>query len=189
MLVAVSGCKSAPTKAPNAQLDNIAAIESELAANQTRLQSQGIVISPPASAPTEGQIVDDDEGGDEAATEPAVIPQAEPEPEPTAPPEPGDAPQMEEERDYADASVDSVATRREARVRGARKKRSRRSADRDDRTRCERICDLSDNTCELADKICALADEHVDDVRYEDACDRAEAQCEAATDACTNCED
>lgn len=188
LLLAFTGCKADGTKAPEAQLDNIAAIESELAANQARLESQGVVLTPPAT-PVEDQVVTDDEGGDATSPEPAVSPPPEPEPEPAPAPDPTDAPTLASEE--ADDEAPELESARSRDYRSSRKerKKSRRSANRDERTRCERICDLSDNTCDLADKICALADEHVDDVRYEDACDRAEAQCEAATDACTNCED
>ena len=188
LLVAFTGCKADGTKAPNAQLDNIAAIESELAANQARLESQGVVLTQPV-APTEDQVVETEEGGDATVPEPAVSPPPEPEPEPA--PMPTDATSVADESDDDAPALESVRRESERDYRASRKerKRSRRSADRDERTRCERICDLADNTCDLADKICALADEHVDDVRYEDACDRAEAQCEAASDACTNCED
>ncbi len=187
LLLASAGCKPAGTKAPEAQLDDIAAIESELAANRARLESQGVVLTPPGR-PSEDRAVADEEGGDATSPKPAVNPPPEPEPEPA--PQPTDAPSIASEEADDDApELESSEHSRDYRSSRKERKNSRRSANRDERTRCERICDLSDNTCDLADKICALADEHVDDVRYEDACDRAEAQCEAATDACTRCED
>lgn len=158
LLLAFAGCKADGTTSPEARLDNIAAIESELTANQARLESQGVVLPPPNPAAPE--VADEDA----AAAEPAVSPPPEPEPE------------------SARRSRDDQPSRKA-------REYSPHSPDRDSRTRCERICELADSTCDLADKICALAEEHVDDVRYEDACDRAEAQCEAASDACTSCDD
>ncbi len=178
-------CKAArETDPPNPVLvDDLVTIESELALNESRLQSQGIVVPRPAPAtpPTisgggaeSPRVVDSDDAASPVA--PAAPPPTEPEAEPTA--------VMDEEDDVdseRDTKIVGQATRRKDR------RRRRRGALKDSALRCERICDLAETTCELADRICSLANEHVDEVRYENACARAESQCEVAAAACTSC--
>ncbi|MCR9164375.1 MAG: hypothetical protein ACE37F_06935 [Nannocystaceae bacterium] len=184
VLLALGGCKVSKTQAPGGRLDDIAAIESELAANAARLESQGVVVTVPPASPGEDEV-----DGADASPKPAVGPPPEPAPEAEPVPSPTDAPVTLSEESDDDADFESVDRSPGYAPTRQKRKKSLRGARRDEQTRCERICDLADNTCDLADKICALADEHVDDVRYEDACDRAEAQCEAASDACAQCED
>lgn len=198
VLLPLGGCKASPgtSQSPAADLDDIVEIESELAVNAERLEAQGVRIARApelnakkadgggmTSAPT-GEADDAD-----AAPAPRPAPPSEPEPESDPAPAvapPSDSAVEEADEDYAPASAperdSSVRLSRSSRK--AEKKKSRRK-----RTRCERICDLAEATCTLSDRICGLADEHVDDVRYEDACDRAESQCEAASEACSACED
>ena len=176
LLLSVSACKAVGTRAesPEPNLDDIAAIEAELSANEARLQAQGLA-APAGEAQQAGAddaTLDDDGAG--------AAPGRSLEPTEAAPaPEPEPAVTAEE----ADEAPASPITREERSNRKARKRDTRQP------TRCERICDLADSTCELADRICGLADEHVDDVRYEEACERAEAQCELASDACSGCEE
>jgi len=174
-LLLANGCKAPRSEAPGANLDNIAAIESELTSNEARLQAQGVALPRTAA-----QAAEDDAGGDAAAGPVDIVPA-----EPVAPPpepEPEPTPAADADEEMAPAARDEVSVRSRERVSRKRGKRAPRS-------RCERICDLTESTCELADRICGLANEHVDDVRYEEACDRAEAQCEAASDACSDCEE
>ena len=175
LLLSASACKSVGSRAesPEASLDDIAAIEAELSANEARLQAQGLVPPEHAGAPPRTRT-----------------PSAAPEPEPTLEPPP---PQPTEptEPTMAEAQVEEGEADEAApmdRKRDVASNRKKNERDTREPTRCERICDLADSTCELADRICGLADEHVDDVRYQEACDRAEAQCELASDACSGCE-
>lgn len=55
--------------------------------------------------------------------------------------------------------------------------------------RCERICGLATNICELRSHICDLADEHRNELRYEQACERANLDCQRATAACEGCDE
>ena len=65
----------------------------------------------------------------------------------------------------------------------------KRGGKKNEAERCQRICDLAEATCDLADKICELAQSHPDEVRYDEACSRAEHQCRVAAEACTACAD
>ncbi len=191
ILLSLGGCKAAGTtsaEAPAAQLDDIVAIESELAMNAERLEAQGVRVAraPKVQADVAGgaaRAVADGDDDETVTPGPApASPPAEPEPEP----EPAPAPIVEAEED----AMDRNAPERDApRGLSLSKRKAEKRKKRDKKTRCERICDLAEATCTLADRICGLADEHVDDVRYEDACGRAESQCEAASDACSACED
>ena len=176
VLLSVSACKAnkGAAEAPEANLDDIAAIEAELSANAARLQAQGLTAPEGGAQQAGGDMTLDDEDG-AGASPGTVTPSAPPEPEP-------DPVTAEEAADEAPAAP-MDRERDERSIRKARKRDSRAP------TRCERICDLADSTCELADRICGLADAHVDDVRYDEACDRAEAQCELASDACSECEE
>lgn len=185
-MAAIAACKPAgkDARAPMVD-DDIEAIERQLAVNANSLQAEGIMIAQrePSPAPTGatqeaagGDVAlgyEDDAGGEAAATVSADDESEEEllDPEP-APMEPADAPVAESVR---------RSNRADRRYERARKK--------DARSRCERICDLGEATCELAEQICALADRHVDEVRYEDACERAATQCRVASAACTNCDD
>jgi hypothetical protein len=188
---ALPACRKPPTQAARAPMvvdDDIEAIERQLANNADNLRSEGILIAraeAPAPEPTTPAVVDDsaddagaagdgDLAGEDAvagSTEALEVEEAEMEPPAAAPADEGA---------YRSKSVvrDRRADRRYAR---ARKK--------EERSRCERICDLAEATCDLAEQICDLADRHVDEVRYEDACERAAEQCRVASTACTNCED
>lgn len=181
VLVAASACKPDASRAPRADLDNIAAIESELAANAARLQAQGVPVTSVAQEGADAAVPADPVAAGGAAPD-----SPEPEPEPAEPPP---APSIAEadEESMAEAPARDRRDGRNRRLE-ASEKRAKKSKDKE-RTRCERICDLADSTCDLAGRICALAEEHVDDVRYEEACDNAEAQCEAASEACETCED
>jgi hypothetical protein len=192
--LAAPACKKAApgSQAPRVYSDDIEDLEAELARNASELQSQGIVIAqretatsvggaaepaetpdvPPTddtAAQEAGEGDDFDEGEDEVMDDPS--------PEPTAPPE-------------ADEASPSSGPGKESRSIRYRRfsRRDRRGERRERSQRCERICSLADATCDLAEHICALADKHVDDVRYETACDRAADQCRAASQACTKCE-
>lgn len=199
VLLPLAGCKASPgtSQSPAADLDDIVAIESELAVNAERLEAQGVQVASARefnAKQADGGGMTSTPAGDaddvDTPESPRPAPPAEPEPEsdppPAAPVVAPDSVVEEAEEDYAPASApereSSVRLSRSSRK--AEKKKSRRK-----RTRCERICDLAEATCTLADRICGLADEHVDDVRYEDACGRAESQCEAASEACSACED
>lgn len=59
----------------------------------------------------------------------------------------------------------------------------------EERSRCERICDLNQAICDVSARICALASQpdHVEDARYAESCNRAEARCEQAENACNEC--
>lgn len=187
VLLPLGGCKpsSATSQSPAADLDDIVAIESELAVNAERLEAQGVRLARVTEAKAEqavggGKISNAAGEADAAGAPPPPASPTEPEPEPVV------AAESESDEDFAPASApahdSSVGISRSSRK--AETNRSRRKP-----TRCERVCDLAEATCTLADRICELADEHVDDVRYEDACDRAQSQCEAASDACSACED
>ncbi len=184
-MLSVGGCKAASgtaaAESPAAQLDDIVAIESELAVNAERLEAQGVrlarVTESRADKADGPQAPDDDEASDDTSAPAPATPPAEPAPEP----EPAMA--DEEEATVAGASEREFAAETTRSRRRATKRKQRGK-----KTRCERVCDLAEATCTLADRICGLADEHVDDVRYEDACDRAGAQCEAASEACSACE-
>ncbi len=182
ILLSLGGCKAAPgtrAESPATELDDIVAIESELAVNAERLQAQGVRLASATAA-----AADKSDGGaaqisgDLDDESPAPTPSS---PPPPAEPEPERAPTMEAGEDAA--GLDSVRLSRSERTSQRRRRR------RGKKTRCERICDLAEATCTLADRICGLADEHVDDVRYEEACGRATLQCEAASEACSACED
>ncbi len=171
LIVSTGACKSAPrSRAPQARLDDIASIESELAANASRLEAQGLSIPDTATttsaADAEGMASEASEDDRDAVGDGESPPESEP------------AAEAEE----APASPSDASAEREVRTRG---KDARSSST----TRCERICDLAETTCELAERICALANEHVDDVRYAQACDRADVQCELASEACSDCAD
>ncbi|MEM6292632.1 MAG: hypothetical protein AAGA54_15275 [Myxococcota bacterium] len=190
---ALTGCKSdAKSAPPMAPLDDLAAIESELDVNASRLESQGIRVAQataPAVEPRPPELkLDDDGDGDDA--EDAVAEESgrdyagavAPVPPPSAPADETTISSAESERIEADEAAPRSRQREKKR---SSRRRERRSAT----SRCDRICDLAESTCELSDRICALANEHVDDVRYAEACTRAEAQCEAAAEACSACAD
>ncbi|MBV1861771.1 MAG: hypothetical protein KUG77_25350 [Nannocystaceae bacterium] len=185
VLVSLGGCKassSAAAKSPAADLDDITAIESELAVNAERLEAQGVRLTrvTKGQADKAGAVAQDPTDDDETDTDaPEALP-------PTPASEPAPDPVVEAE----EAAMSSDTPELNSAPRGSRSKsKAAERRSRDKKTRCERICDLAEATCTLADRICELADEHVDDVRYEDACDRAGTQCEAASDACSACED
>lgn len=193
ILLSLGGCKAAPgtrAESPAANLDDIVAIESELAVNAERLEAQGVRVARATEAASDkaggaAQVsgdFDDDEST--AATPVTPPPPADPAPAPEPEPEPTVAAEAEEDSPASDApEPDSV------RLSSRSERKSERRRRRGKKTRCERICDLAEATCTLADRICGLADEHVDDVRYEEACGRATVQCEAASEACSACED
>lgn len=54
--------------------------------------------------------------------------------------------------------------------------------------RCERICVLATNVCQLRERICELSDHHRDELRYLEACERANHDCKRATEACDGCD-
>ncbi len=182
---ALAGCKSdAKSAPPMAPLDDLAAIESELDANASRLQAQGIRLAQatmpaPAVEPAEAKLGGDDDASHQESERDFA---GDLEPAPAAPPEPEDAPSMDS---AAEESVTVAGRSAERKQKRSSRRRDKKAAD----TRCDRICDLAESTCALSDRICALANEHVDDVRYAEACTRAEAQCEAAAEACTACAD
>ena len=163
--------------------DDIEAIERQLASNADTLRSEGIVIAraetriaPPPEVGDDDAAVD--AGGDEdGAVDDSV------EPGPTAPvSEPTTSREAEEYAPPADSPPESLARSKRSPRRYSRTRKKK------ERTRCERICDLAEATCDLAEQICDLADRHVDEVRYEEACERAADQCRQASTACTNCE-
>lgn len=174
----LAACKAPMSRAPREpqRLDDLASIEDALNRNASELRGQGITIPEPQPEP-------------DAATEPAPEPPAAPPTEITVTDDDGeDAPESAEfERDVREESPPAPTSIEGSSVRKKRSSRSRRANRKDQADRCERLCDLAAATCDLADRICDLANEHVDDVRYEDACDRAEIQCEAAADACNAC--
>ena len=169
LLSPLAGCRAnAPSSAPAPRLDDIAAIEAELADNNERLQAQGLYVPAPTPAPVPADpmdYTDEEQDGDDEAAAPVM---------PSPPPEPA-----------TEAKTTAInRSERERDARGFTRKREEKRAQKD---RCERICDLAETTCDLSARICALADEHVDDVRYEEACDRAKVQCEIASEACDDC--
>lgn len=189
VVVSLAGCKagSATAESPAADLEDIVEIESALAVNAERLEAQGVrlarVTEPrldTADGAAPARSFDNDETEGNAPGPAPVTPAAEPEPAF----EPQPAPPPVEDAVSADAPARDVA-----RGVSLSNRRSEKRKKRGKKTRCERVCDLAAATCTLADRICGLADEHIDDVRYEDACERAESQCEAASDACSACEE
>lgn len=149
------------------------AIEAELAANEAALRDAGVAVPqpappPPAESPPPARDFDfdDDAGG-----------------------QPPSAPESDEPVDAAPPADDEVSYEQEVRGPSKRARPELRSSRRDERERCERVCDLADTTCDLADHVCELADRHRDDPRYDEACLRAGMQCDAATLACDACED
>jgi len=186
VLLSLGGCKAASgttdAESPATELNDIVAIESELALNAERLEAQGVRLAYATEAPADkaGGAARSSADGDDGTGAPGPLPAA---PPAESAPEPEPAVEAEEEATADAAELDS------RRGVSLSKRKAEKRKNRNKRTRCERICDLAEATCTLADRICGLADEHVDDVRYEDACDRAGSQCEAASEACSACED
>ncbi len=153
--------------------------------NAERLEAQGVRLAFATSSPT-GEA--DAPGGsrsydgkDESESSEPAAPPAEPAPEPESEP----VVAAEEDAASSDDKLDVGA----ARAPSPSKRKASERRTRGEQTRCERICDLAEATCTLSDRICELAAEHVDDVRYENACERATSQCEAASEACSMCEE
>jgi hypothetical protein len=176
-LAFVGGCKPARPATTPILVDDIDAIERQLADNAASLQSEGILIAQRPPTATAGPPATD-------ASARAELPDpAQPGPELTvddddaideAPPEP---------------AMDAPASARESVRVTSREKRTDRSYEKRARSRCERICDLAEATCDLAEHVCSLADRHAGDERYQSACSRAADQCRMASTACTRCED
>ena len=184
IVVLAAGCKSAPARSTSDLADDLAQIEAELQRSDARLGEAGIVVAYRETPPPDGAVspsqesppVDDEPG--ESPSEPA------PDQTPTTPTvrEPEPATPVE-----AEDSGPKLSSPRAERERDRERREPRRHVKKSARTRCERVCDLSATTCELQDRVCTLAGNHPDDVRYEDACRRAEDQCEAATRSCESC--
>lgn len=189
LLLAVSlagaACKPSPgTRAPQRMLvDDIDAIEAELARNRSQLESAGIMVARATPTTPGSTTVDVDasgaapprdfQGGDAATEEEDIDDDADaaaPSVEPSPP-----APPPQEVEAISDRSSNF-------------RQRVARKDERNESSRCERICDLADATCDLAQNVCNLASRHPGESRYETACVRAEDQCRAASIACTRCE-
>jgi hypothetical protein len=194
LLAALQACKKQePSRTPTELDDDIAQIDAALHQREAELQRAGIVVayrapvrSEPAGAAPE---IPATEPAEDVADE-EVPTGVEPRPEPpttteVAPVESSPT----QEREAMDAPR-SAPPDRKRRAHAHASNRSRLAAERDQRrphTRCEKICVLADTTCELRERVCTLAGEHPDDVRYQDACRRAEDQCGAATQHCESC--
>jgi len=195
VLLLVVACK--PARAPDTGelADDLAQIEAELQRSDARLGDAGIVVAYRDTRSAEDAAAPPQESPAEPiATEPTTTPPPETEPEAEPAPTPT-TPSAEEPVLAPDASEDDaprISSRRSERERATVRDRqdareSRRRVKKSARTRCERVCELTETTCELQERVCTLADDHPDDVRYEDACRRAEDQCEAATRSCESC--
>jgi hypothetical protein len=167
--LALSACKRTAAESSSPAPATLDEAEARLADNAAALAAEGIAVAG-AGEPTKAETASEaaeDESVNEAAGDDVDAPQ------PTA--EPAD----DRESVQLEASEESRAFKR------------RRAATRRDREapRCERVCNLAEATCDLQLQICALADRHPGDIRYDDACDRAELQCDAAARECQLCAD
>lgn len=176
----LAACKPHPTRPPRRDVSgmNVEQIERELARNREDLEAAGVFIPPPVDAAPRTESPPALEGG----TTPGTGEPAEAAPEGEAPVAgPVDEPIAAAPAEELDTAARDLSVR-------SRRSRIDRDERRENRTRCERICDLADVTCDLQDQICALADRHAHDVRYQAACERAELQCAAAERECELCD-
>jgi hypothetical protein len=159
-LVACKGPSPAAPPAEPGLRDDIAAIEAQLERNADDLEAEGILVARAPQAPP-----------------PAITQQA--------PREEADA-AAEREEDDAPAA-DRPAPRDRSREGYWSRWLAKRERKKNQAEHCQRICDLAEATCGLADRICELGQRHPDEVRYEEACRRAEHHCRVAAEACTAC--
>ena len=203
-LTVLAGCSGRAKNAQGPTPTTIDEAERMLAANRDALEAEGIVVPTRVAVAQPVAPRDDDAYGDQSTetkvpdTEADAIeddPDAGGEGDIEVPPEPEPSPEAPlvgeaDEDDYVNApSADAPRSSRSRRR--YRRQRAERVTDRkkrkETRTRCERVCDLADATCQLQERICGLADQHVTDVRYEEACARAELQGDAADRECQLC--
>ena len=179
---AIVACKREPARATSDApgiADDIALIEAELEQNADDLEAEGIYVA--------------------RASRDVAPQEVQQQPIPPGAEEPGET----EEEDAPDLAggeqpVDAPSPESNAEARSVVKSKrdgywsrwlDKRGRKKNEAERCQRICDLAEATCDLADKICELAQSHPDEVRYEEACSRAEHQCRVAAEACTACAD
>jgi hypothetical protein len=180
--VAAQACKTKEkAEAPGQVQDDIATIDALLAERDRVLQDEGIVVA--YRQPTLETPIEPAPDGEEIEAPPEPEPDREVTPaEPIAPE--ADAPQLSPAKPSTDVYDGVQHKRLERRRTGGRE---RRKIAREDRSRCERVCELADTTCGLHERVCSLAEDHPDDARYEAACRRAEDQCDAARRHCESC--
>jgi len=177
VVVSVTSCAKkggAPTTAaegayaPPPMGDDIAVYERQLAVAEADLRRLGVAsvaANLDASAPAPGAGADVAGSADDGDDDDASIEAEQAEREPAAP------------------AADAPPTRDT--VTEARK--SGRYSRREQRDRCESICDVADSVCTLEGKICSLAAAHAEDPRYQNACARASDDCEVGEEACRAC--
>lgn len=194
VIVAVlAACKVAPRHTE--LVDDLDQIEAELRRSDARLSDAGIVVAyrEAAPPPAAGAPPETPPPAEEPPTPEDDMAKTEPEPG-TEPPAPTSTAPPVVEPSPADEEADAPALSGRTSERGVERERDskrrrveHKRVSKASRTRCERVCELSTSTCELTERVCGLAGRHPDDVRYEDACRRAEDQCEAATRSCESC--
>jgi hypothetical protein len=193
-----AGCRPQRKDAQSPGPSTIEEAERRLAANAEALSAEGIVVptrvavstvpSPIVRDPLEPPPAEDsdtDPDGPSPDPEPTDVPFDEDAPE-SQPPEPSPSREVDEDSPAPAAPRDQERSFRFDKRRGVRV--TDRNKRKKNRTRCERVCDLAEATCDLQLQICGLAERHVTDVRYEEACSRAELQCEAAARECRACD-
>lgn len=159
MLVPACAKHDARTAAPDAAVDELAALEQQLAARESQLRSFDV---PVAQIKEEG--AHKKAAGEAAGPAPTSAPM-------TAPVQPAESP-APEAASGADANHDMAPSAEKTEA---------------PRGRCMQVCEISAAICDLQDQICGLVPRHRDDPRYQAACDRAVADCRLSTEACHGC--
>jgi hypothetical protein len=183
IVLAGSACKKEAARATSDApgiADDIALIEAELEQNADDLEAEGIYVARASR--------------DAAPTRVQQQPPAEAEAEEPAEVDEEDAPDLGGSEQPVDAespasNVENRESQKSKRDGYWSRWLDKRGRKKNEAERCQRICDLAEATCDLADKICELAQSHPDEVRYDEACSRAEHQCRVAAEACTACAD
>ena len=167
-LVAATGCakKASEANAPESRGESmgpadIDALERELAGREAQLRSMGVAVAAVGQAALADERAEyENKGGDAGGT--------------TATRRDLEA---REKAAGAEPAAEAPPTTAP----------SAAPVERQQRSRCETVCELSASICQLQDHICDLVPRHSEEPRYQAACVRATADCRMSTEACHAC--